>query len=197
MTLSSQLGDLSDEVLALRVAAGDGDAMKVLFERHRKEVFGTACRILRYVEEARDMVQQVYMEAYRDINSFDSSRGTFRAWLLTKALSRSLTRYRQLKADKLWGASQVDTEANLSRNGHRQYPFQLLPSELSQLTGELVSRLEEREQKIVNLLYSVGLTQREVAGEMGITLAAVRYSLTKALTTLRDLLAGHEDGMRK
>jgi RNA polymerase sigma-70 factor (ECF subfamily) len=188
MPSDAQLSDLNDDALAAQVVLGHSDAMTILFRRHRNEVFGIAWRILRSSEESRDMVQQVYMEAYREIRNFDSSRGSFKSWLLTKALSRSINRQKQIKTDPLKQTMELDESIPSANSNGGSNRFHLLPPELSQLTAELLARLESRERDVITLIFYRGYTRKQVAAELNETLSAVRHSLKKAFGILYSAL---------
>src|SRR5258706_4696736 len=79
---------VEDAILAANLARGQHDAMQILFERYQDDVFHIARRWLGDYGEAKDMVQEVFKEAFKDIAAFDLRRGSFKTWLLTIAHSR-------------------------------------------------------------------------------------------------------------
>jgi RNA polymerase sigma-70 factor (ECF subfamily) len=188
MPSNTQTGGLGDDALAAQVVLGQPDAMTTLFERYRKDVFGIAWRTLRNNDAAQDMVQQVYMEAYREIRNFDPSRGSFKSWLLAKAHSRSSNRHKQLQRDPLWGSTPIDESVPSEASNGKLTRFRLSLPELSYLTSELFARLDSRERQVVTLLYFRQFTRNQVAAELGITLSAVRHSLNTALKILHSAL---------
>jgi RNA polymerase sigma-70 factor (ECF subfamily) len=193
MPSGSQISDLDDNALAAEVALGHTDAMTILFGRYRNEVFGIAWRVLRRSNEAHDVVQQVYMEAYREIGNFDRSRGSFKSWLLAKAFSRALNRLKQFKGDLLWEAVEIDESIPSKDSNVGRTRFHLFPPELLHLTTELLDKLEPREREVVTLIYWGRYTRKQVAAELKETLSAVRHSLKKALRILRSALTPAED----
>jgi RNA polymerase sigma-70 factor (ECF subfamily) len=192
MPSGSQIGDLDDDALAADVVLGHTDAMTTLFDRYRNEVFGVAWRVLRRGDEARDMVQQVYMEAYREIRNFDPSRGSFKSWLLAKAFSRSINRLKQFKTDPLGEATEIDEDIPSGSSNGGLTRFHLLPPELSHLTTELLAKLDPREREVITLIFFRGYTRKQAAAELKETLSAVRHSLKKALTILLSALTEAE-----
>ena len=67
-----------DDALMVRVQAGDEAALGHLLERHARLVLGIGYRILRDAGEAQELVQDVFLHAYRKCQLFDPQRGTFR-----------------------------------------------------------------------------------------------------------------------
>src|SRR5260370_42277327 len=78
------------------VTGGSRDALSVLFGRYYRLVFHTAAGILRDRAEAEDVMQDVFLEIYRDAAKFDPRRGKLRTWLLQYAYHRSLNRRKYL-----------------------------------------------------------------------------------------------------
>jgi len=66
---------------------------------------------------------------------------------------------------------------------------------MSHLTTELLARLESRERQAITSIYQLGLTRKEVADELGVTIAAVKHSLKKALKILYSAIT--EGGCRR
>jgi RNA polymerase sigma-70 factor (ECF subfamily) len=188
MPSGSQIEDLDDTALAAQVVLGQADAMRTLFDRYRNDVFGIARRTLRSSDAARDMVQQVYMEAHREIKNFDPSRGSFKSWLLAKALSRSINRRKQFQTDPLWGSMPIDESVPSQDSNGGRTRFRLSLPELSYLTAELLAKLDSRERQVITLLYFRQFTRNQVAAELQITLSAVRHSLNTALRILHSAL---------
>src|SRR5690242_15232743 len=86
----------TDEELMKVLQAGLQDALAVLFERYYRLVFHTAVGIVRDRSEAEDVMQDVFLEIYRDAAKFDPARGKLRTWLLQYAYHRSLNRRKYL-----------------------------------------------------------------------------------------------------
>src|SRR5262245_7434261 len=86
------------EQLLERLAAGRREALAEFFDRYAGLVNGLALRILRDAAEAEDVVQEVFVQVWRQAERFDAARGTPEAWLCTIARSRALDRLRRRAA---------------------------------------------------------------------------------------------------
>ena len=68
--------EVSDELLLTRIAAGDSNALAVLFRRYARLVWSVAERVVRNKAEADDLLQDVFLLIQRRASVFDSSKGT-------------------------------------------------------------------------------------------------------------------------
>ena len=73
-------GGREDARLAKSCRQGDVEAFSLLVSKYQDSVYNIACRMVGDREEARDIVQETFMKAYRAIDTFDSKR-PFRSWL--------------------------------------------------------------------------------------------------------------------
>ena len=73
-----------------RLVAGDAQALCDIYDRYASLVNALALRILRDAAEAEDVVQEVFVQIWRQASRFDPSRGSAEAWLCTIARTRAL-----------------------------------------------------------------------------------------------------------
>lgn len=99
-----------DAELIRRIAARDTRAMDALFDRHTSAIYPIAARILRDNSEAEDVVQDSWLQIWRDAASYDARRGTVEAWLLSMARSRALDRAAALAARRRGPSQTGDPE---------------------------------------------------------------------------------------
>ena len=175
---------LSDEALARDLQIGNADALTVLFERHAASLFRIARRILRNEAEAEDAVQQIFLDVFRSIQQFDPEKGGFRTWLLLFAYHRIYNCRRSLAASRFFDTDPFDellpsvfplTEPSLGYS---------LP-EMSLLIEQVLSTLQPRQRRTIELVYYEGLTADEVSRRTGETVRVVRHNLYRGLEKLR------------
>jgi len=180
---------LSDEALAEQLQRGNADALTLLFERHSPLLFGIAKRILRNGAEAEDAVQQVFLDVFRSIERYDSTKAEFKTWLLMFGYQRILNCRRRLVAKRFFDTEPFDEPfADLvQETGHVPgYSF----AETSVLIDQVLSQLQLRQRRTIELVYYEGLTAAEVAHRTGETVRVVRHNLYRGLNKLRKLIGG-------
>jgi RNA polymerase sigma-70 factor (ECF subfamily) len=82
----------SSEELVQHIAQGSREALGELYDRHASVVRAVALAILREAEDADDVVQTVFVEAWRSAERYDARRGQPAAWLAALARRRALGR---------------------------------------------------------------------------------------------------------
>src|ERR1700732_1816372 len=79
-----------------RAKAGDGEAFRVLVDRHSRSVFRLAFRMTGNEQDAEDLVQETFLRAYRQIARFEGRAG-LSTWLYRIAANCSLDLIRARK----------------------------------------------------------------------------------------------------
>jgi RNA polymerase sigma-70 factor, ECF subfamily len=181
----SALASCSDEQLVERLISGDHDAMNVIFNRHYPSLLRAALRILRDIGEAEDVVQITFVDFYRNAKIFDSSKGNLGTWLLQYIYGRSINRLHAMKsrhhADHVELAD-VDP-AELADDGGDS--FQLSGQEARLFVQQVLSLLNEKARRIVELICFSGLTAKEVAEVTGDSKWSVEHHYYRSLERLR------------
>ena len=172
----------SDEDLAEALLNGNPDALTVLFKRHSGIVFGIARRILRNDAEAEDCVQQIFIDVFRSIGQFDRSKAPFKTWLLLFAYHRALNRRRSLITAHVFNTESL--EDFMPELPECSYSIEAqLRDKL--LLKKVLSNLQPRQQRTIELTYYEGLTAEEIAMRTGETVRVVRHNLYRGLEKLR------------
>ena len=175
----------ADVRLVSRLADGDMDAAGELYDRYASQVFGLARRILRNDDDAEEVVQDVFAQAWRTSRVFESRRGSVAGWLLMMTRTRAIDRLRARHA-------RPDTAAGAP--SHTLASSTLLPSEQvlsdeqARRIRETLATLPEAQRQAVELAYYEGLTQSEIAQRLSEPLGTVKTRIRTALITLRERL---------
>jgi RNA polymerase sigma-70 factor, ECF subfamily len=140
--------------------------------------------LLRNEEDARDVVQEAYLRAFRSFSGFRGSNG--RAWLLTIVRNTSYTLLKKSHAVDL--TTTFDEEIHAT--GHESVsPATLLErSEDAELIGEAMDELPAEFREILILRHQEGLSYKEIADIAQIPAGTVMSRLARARAKLRECL---------
>lgn len=179
-----QAGPESDVELLHAVARGDEDALARLYDQYRVILFSVLLRILKSREEAEDVLQEVFLQVWRRARDFDQARGKPFTWLVTLARSRAIDRIRQL------GARQrlADSAAQIPSDAVSDAVAETLHSEQREIVQRALATLPEEQRHTLNLAYFDGLTQSEIAEQLGTPLGTVKTRMRSGMIKLRELL---------
>ena len=84
-----------DAALLARVQNGNEQAMAVIYDRYGKIVYSIALRVLRDPASAEDILQEIFLQVWRNPSSFVSARGSLGGWLAVVTRNRSIDALRR------------------------------------------------------------------------------------------------------
>jgi RNA polymerase sigma-70 factor (ECF subfamily) len=163
----------------------DPAAFAAFHDRYARLVYGRALALLRCPEEARDQTQEVFL-CVCEPTSYDRDRGTVAAFLLALTRSRALDRLRRRsRSARLLSRWQRETLACTARST----PFdQIATSRTAESLRARLAELPGTQRRVLELAYYDGLTQREIAADLGAPLGTVKRLARRALLTLERAL---------
>ena len=175
----------NDVELLKAVAAKDDAALGQLYDRYRLILFGVLVRILNNREEAEDVLQEVFLQVWRRAADFDENRGRPFTWLVTLARSRGIDRLRSLASrERVAVAGANDASEDVS-----DAATDAIRSEQRGVVNDALSQLPEEQQRPLMLAYFDGLTQSEIAAQLGAPLGTVKTRMRSGMMKLRELLS--------
>jgi RNA polymerase sigma-70 factor (ECF subfamily) len=170
-----------------RMAGGDGAALSELYGRYSGMLQALAVRVLGRVGEAEEVVQEAFLQAWRQAARYDPARSSVSTWLVLITRSRAIDRLRTRRVgDRTAAAAQGEQgPTHTSPEGARN----VLRSERRERLAAAMAELPEEQREVLELAFYRGLTQREIAETTGIPLGTVK---TRTLLAMRKLRAGLE-----
>jgi RNA polymerase sigma-70 factor, ECF subfamily len=168
---------------------GDGDAFRLLVERHSRVVFRLAFRMTGNEQDAEDVVQESFLRAYRQLGRFES-RANFGTWLyrIVANCAVDVMRARQSRHDQSRGES-LDAASTLpAAEGHG--PERLAQSaEIAARVNAALRELSALERAAFTLRHHEGRSIHEISQQLGVGTSAAKHSVFRAVRKLRSALA--------
>jgi RNA polymerase sigma-70 factor (ECF subfamily) len=177
----------SDEELVARATAGDHDAFAQLVTRWERPIYALAYRTLRREEEARDVVQDAFLRAYRGLKGF-KGEAKFSSWLyrITLNLCRDWMRKerRAPVAQVPEGTDPLDL-ADQQAAPTESVEDLVARREMSAAVQLAMAELPEEQRTAIMLKEYHGLTFQEIAEMLDCPLSTVKTRLYQGLSVLR------------
>jgi len=172
---------VSPEELVAHCQAGNVEAFETLYHQHAARLYTLACRMAGSPEDGEDLLQEIFLQAYRKLGSFkgDAAIGT---WLYRLALNHCLdyVRSRQAKMNKL--TDTLDADSSIQPTARRDTPIARLDLERA------LERLPDGCREAFVLHDVEGFDHKEVGRLLGIAEGTSKSQVFKARMKLRALL---------
>ena len=169
---------------------GDNEAMAELFSRHYSFSIAVARRILRGPEDALDAVQSAYLSAFQHFNSF-RGEASFKTWITRIVLNDCLMRLREPARHRI--VISLDDPGLggrfLAIPGNGPTPEDLaLRREINRAVADAVAQLPKPLSEVFTRCGISGLSIRDAAEALGLTVAAAKTRLFRARALMRQEL---------
>ena len=127
-------------------------------------------------------MQEVFINIWRKINSYDPAKGRLFTWMLNIARNASI--------DKIRSRAYQDNQKNLSLREeiHANTLRAVKPHMDDYGLRKLVNKLKDEQKVLVELSYFQGFTHEEIARALNIPLGTVKTRIRSALSQLRTLI---------
>lgn len=180
--------DLSQKIVRL-IRTRDRTGLVLLHDNYSAALYRILLERLPQSEVAQEALQDVLMKAWDNMDQYKEGKGRLFTWLarIARNTAIDITRSKNFKQD---GKTQtlpdyVYNDSNLSEDARINDPG----------LRNVLKTLSQDEQRIINLLYFKGYTQKEASEALDMPLGTVKTRVRKAISTLRSVL-GDEGLMR-
>ncbi len=170
---------LADAEWTDRFRAGDDRALRQAFDRYGGMVQRVGMLRLGNHHDAEELVQQVFVRAWKGRAGFDPTRGSLGAWLLGIARRLIADRYASLDRDRkvIAAAESIAPPATDVKSVDRVVDRVVV--------GDEVNRLPDEQRMVLRLAFYGDLSHSEIAATTGIPIGTVKSHIRRALILLR------------
>ena len=171
--------------LIQRAAAQDREAFSQLYDRFSALVFSLAMRMLRAQTDAEDLLQEVFMQVWRQAGSYNQERGSPEAWIINIARSRAIDKLRSMRRRD---RSFVLTNDPAGAESPDNIETAAGDTEARLAMTSALGYLPEAQRKVLELAYYDGLSQSEIAERLNEPLGTVKTRIRAGIQHLREIL---------
>jgi len=162
----------------------DVRAFEQLYDRHSRIVYGLVLRILQQGSTAEEVVQDVFLQLWRNASRYQPSRGPFVPWLLTLARNRALDTLRLKSERQRRREDQTEELPQIAQVP--QYEQALDEKRRAEVVRSLMSSLSAPQKKAIELAYFEGLSHSEIAEALHEPLGTVKSWIRNGLIRLKE-----------
>ena len=178
----NQPATYNENDLVIQLKGRSEKAFSYLYDNYSGALYGIIHSILTDAETANDTLQDVFVNIWRKIESYDPSKGRLYTWMLNIARNASIDTLRsksfqnsqknQSFPENVDGLSVGTSQLNIDNIGLRK----------------MLEKLKGDQRVLIDLAYFKGYTHEEIADIEGIPLGTVKTRIRTALQQLRNIL---------
>jgi RNA polymerase sigma-70 factor (ECF subfamily) len=172
----------ADAAVVARVAEGDAEALRDLYERYGRIVYGLSYRLTRDTQLAEEATQDTFVTLWKRAGAYDPRRAKVTTWLFVIARNRAIELVR--------ARMRVPEPHDEVEPGGEDAD----PADLAQVADEAeriasaIAELPESQLEVIRLAYFDGLSHSEIAERLDQPLGTVKSRIRLGLDRLRALL---------
>ncbi len=179
----------NDLDLLRKISNTDATALSELYDIHSKYLYTIIYYILRDEAEAEDLLQEVFIQIWEKIDSYDETLGNPLAWLTSVTRNKSIDRIRSKSFKNRSSETDIERFFDLSEDSKSSNPENVstMNQEKIEITNAL-KLLNDNQRDLIEFAYFRGYSQSELAEYFNIPLGTVKTRMRAAMMTLREKL---------
>lgn len=170
----------SEEELVLLLKQQSRDAFTYLYNNYSAVLYGVVRKVVYDEQTAQDVLQEVFVKIWNNIDRFDAAKGRIYTWMLNIARNAAIDKLRS-KGEIMKG--KIQTGEDVVYNVQEQLNTEQQTDTIG--LRKLVAELKPEYQAIVNLAYFKGFTLDEISKTLEIPLGTVKTRMRAAMQLLR------------
>jgi RNA polymerase sigma-70 factor (ECF subfamily) len=171
---------MTQEELIPLLLKKDDRSFTLLYDNYSKSLYGVIFTLIKDREEAEDVLQEVFIKIWKNIDSYNDSKGRLYTWMLNIARNTSI--------DKLRSKGFNNNLKNLSADNF-VHILDDNSKTINQIDAigikEFIKKLKPKCIQIIDLLFFKGYTQQETSDELEIPLGTVKTQNRNCMNDLR------------
>jgi len=166
-----------DRSLIRGISNGREDAMAELYDRYSSIVYSVALRVLGDTGRAEDVMQEVFMQLWRNPAAFDANRGSLGAWLAVITRNRSVDALRKRRPETDPEDVVLSVVPDMAGQADR--------SRVAEKVRGVLSGMPATQRAALEMAYYQGMTHTEIASKTGEPLGTIKTRIRAGLIALR------------
>jgi RNA polymerase sigma-70 factor (ECF subfamily) len=181
-------GEPDDAELMRRMAHGEMGALRELYARHGRLVYGLALRIITDQETAEEICQDVFLRAWEKAGTYQSEKAQVRTWLARIARNRAIDVLRRRGSRETRARDAWEEMKSAAAEAGADPVSPVESDELRTQVSRAILSLPQDQRVALSLAFFEGRTHRQIAEATGEPLGTVKSRIRAAMLKLRELL---------
>jgi RNA polymerase sigma-70 factor (ECF subfamily) len=177
LSTASQNQALNDGALISAVRSGKQDAMAQLYDRYSAVVYSVALRVLGDTGAAEDVLQEIFMQLWRNPGAFDASRGNLAPWLAVITRNRAVDLLRKRRPQTEISETIVSVEPDLAAETDR--------GRVTEKVCGVLKEMPAPQRQALEMAYFEGYSHSEISEKTGEPLGTIKTRIRSGLILLR------------
>jgi RNA polymerase sigma-70 factor (ECF subfamily) len=175
--------DITDEVIVSKVQGGDKDMYAVVVERYEQKLLRYAIYLLKDHDVAADIVQDTFIKAYINLQSFDVNK-KFSSWIYRITHNEAMNHIKRYKKSFSFSDMQKDGDDFLA-----DYTLEKVVDKnlMKASVQKCLKVVDIKYQEIIGLYYFEGLKYEEISDILHIPTSTVGVRINRARKILKDI----------
>ena len=172
----------NEEQLVVMLNEQSNDAFNYLYDNYSGALYTIINQIVPDKETAGDVLQEVFINIWKKINSYDAAKGRLFTWMLNIARNAAI--------DKIRSKGYRDSQKHLpiAEGENSSTAMSSDPSISDVGLKKMLTKLSDDSRKLIDLSYFQGFTHEEIAKMLGIPLGTVKTRIRTAIIQLRTMI---------
>lgn len=174
---------MTQEELIPLILKKDDRSFTIMYDMYSKSLFSVISNLIKETEDAEDVLQEVFVKIWKNMDSYSESKGRLYTWMLNIARNTAI--------DKLRSKGYNNSQKNLNNENfvNRIEDSNKLTSKIDYIgLKEFVKKLKPKCIQIIEVLFFRGYTQQEASDELEIPLGTVKTLNRTCINDLRTYL---------
>jgi RNA polymerase sigma-70 factor (ECF subfamily) len=161
----------------------DQRGFNILYNNYSSALYGVVNKIVNSQEDSADLLQDIFVKIWKNIDNYDESKGSLFTWMMNIARNIAIDRVRSADyRDSGLNTAIEDSQNQVDSENHIEQEIDAIG------LRKIVDALKPEYKQLIELVYFKGYTQADVSEEFGIPLGTVKTRIKAAITQLRNLV---------
>lgn len=183
--MSRNLKEITEKEIIDALRSGRRDAVGILYDKYSSLLYGIIYRIVHSDEIAEDLLQEVFVKVWKNIQNYDESKAKLVTWMGNIARNLAIDKIRSKDYKNSLQNQDIADFVNIIEDNPGAEEFN--PDFIG--VKEMLDKLQPEHKVLVDLIYFGGLTQADAAKKLGIPLGTVKTRIRSAINNLRRIFS--------